>query len=53
MAPRCTPTQPSTDCGYERVARQILGEADAVDREEDGHHGHKRGNELLPGARHA
>jgi hypothetical protein len=33
---------------YERIARQILGEADAVDREEDARHGHKRGDELPP-----
>ena len=31
---------------YDRIARQILGEADAVDREEDEHHGDKRGDEL-------
>lgn len=40
----------STHCGYERIARQILGEADAVDREEDEHHGHKRDDELPPRA---
>ena len=33
---------------YDRIARQILGEADAVDREEDERHGHKRGDELPP-----
>jgi hypothetical protein len=33
---------------YERIARQILGEADEVDREEDARHGHKRGDELPP-----
>jgi transposase len=31
---------------YDRIARQILGEADVVDREEDERHGHKRGDEL-------
>ena len=33
---------------YDRIARQILGEADALDREEDERHGHKRGDELPP-----
>jgi hypothetical protein len=33
---------------YERIARQILGEADAVDREEDARYSHKRGDELTP-----
>jgi transposase len=33
---------------YERIARQILGEADEIDREEDERHGHKRGDELPP-----
>ena len=33
---------------YERIARQILGEADAVDREEDERYGHERGDELPP-----
>ena len=33
---------------YDRIARQILGEADEVDREEDERHGHKRGDELPP-----
>jgi transposase len=33
---------------YERIARQILGEADEVDRDEDERHGHKRGDELPP-----
>jgi hypothetical protein len=37
-----------TTRNYERIARQILGEADAVDREEDERHGHKRGDELPP-----
>jgi len=27
---------------YDQIARQILGEADEVDREEDERHGHKR-----------
>lgn len=31
---------------YDRIARQILGEADQVDREEDAKHGEKRGDEL-------
>src|SRR3954468_11462097 len=35
-------------CDYDRIARQILGEADEVDREEDERHGHKRGDELPP-----
>jgi hypothetical protein len=33
---------------YDRIARQILGEADLVDREEDARYGHKRGDELPP-----
>ena len=33
---------------YDQIARQILGEADEVDREEDERHGHKRGDELPP-----
>jgi transposase len=33
---------------YDRIARQILGEADEVDREEDELHGHKRGDKLPP-----
>ncbi len=33
---------------YDRIARQILGEADEVDREEDASHGHRRGDELPP-----
>jgi transposase len=33
---------------YDRIARQILGEADEIDREEDERHGHKRGDELPP-----
>lgn len=33
---------------YEHIARQILGEADAVDREEDARYGEKRGDELPP-----
>jgi hypothetical protein len=33
---------------YERIARQILGEADEIDREEDALHGRKRGDELPP-----
>jgi len=33
---------------YDRIVRQILGEADEVDREEDACHGHKRGDELPP-----
>ena len=33
---------------YDRIARQILGEADEVDREEDERHGHRRGDELPP-----
>jgi hypothetical protein len=33
---------------YDHIARHILGEADTVDREEDEHHGHKRGDELPP-----
>jgi transposase len=31
---------------YEHIARQILGEADQVDRDEDAKHGEKRGDEL-------
>jgi hypothetical protein len=33
---------------YERIARQILGEADEIDREEDALHGRERGDELPP-----
>ena len=33
---------------YDRIARQILGEADEVDRAEDERYGHKRGDELPP-----
>jgi hypothetical protein len=33
-------------CGYERIAREILAEADAVDREEDERFGERRGDEL-------
>ena len=33
---------------YERIARQILGEADEIDREEDARHGQARGDELPP-----
>jgi hypothetical protein len=33
---------------YERIARQILGEADEIDREEDAHYGQARGDELPP-----
>jgi hypothetical protein len=33
---------------YERIARQILGEADEIDREEDERHGQRRGDELPP-----
>jgi transposase len=33
---------------YERIVRQILGEADEIDREEDARLGHKRGDELPP-----
>src|SRR3954449_3209686 len=33
---------------YERIARQILGEADEIDREEDELHGRERGDELPP-----
>jgi hypothetical protein len=33
---------------YERIARQILGEADEIDREEDALHGQARGDELPP-----
>jgi hypothetical protein len=33
---------------YERIARQILGEADEIDREEDAIHGRERGDELPP-----
>ena len=33
-------------CDYERIARAILAEADAVDREEDEHFGERRGDEL-------
>jgi transposase len=33
---------------YDRIARQILGEADEADREEDARYGHKRGDELPP-----
>jgi transposase len=33
---------------YDRIARQILGEADEVDCEEEARHGHKRGDELPP-----
>ena len=43
---------------YERIAREILAEADAVDREEDERYGEARGDELPPhlsthGGRHA
>ncbi|MCA1679345.1 MAG: transposase, partial [Actinobacteria bacterium] len=41
----------STACAnrdYERIARQILGEADEVDRDEDARHGQARGDELPP-----
>jgi hypothetical protein len=34
--------------GYEQIAKEILAEADAVDREEDEQHGPKRGDELPP-----
>src|SRR5665213_3338566 len=33
---------------YEQIAREILAEADAVDREEDEQYGEKRGDELPP-----
>jgi transposase len=33
---------------YEQLAREILGEADAVDREEDERYGEARGDELPP-----
>jgi Transposase DDE domain len=33
---------------YEQIAREILAEADAVDREEDERYGEKRGDELPP-----
>ena len=33
---------------YDQIARQILGEADSVDREEDERYGEKRGDELPP-----
>jgi transposase len=33
-------------CDYERIAREILAEADAVDREEDERFGERRGDEL-------
>jgi transposase len=33
---------------YARIARQILGEADEIDREEDALHGRERGDELPP-----
>jgi transposase len=33
-------------CDYEQIAREILGEADAVDREEDERFGERRGDEL-------
>ena len=33
---------------YDHIARQILGEADEVDREEEVRHGHRRGDELPP-----
>ena len=33
-------------CDYERIAREILAEADAVDREEDERFGDRRGDEL-------
>ena len=33
-------------CDYERIAREILAEADAVDREEDERLGERRGDEL-------
>ncbi|MCA1701315.1 MAG: hypothetical protein LC790_21420, partial [Actinobacteria bacterium] len=33
---------------YEQIAKEILAEADAVDREEDELHGEKRGDELPP-----
>jgi hypothetical protein len=33
-------------CEYERIAREILAEADAVDREEDERFGERRGEEL-------
>ena len=33
-------------CDYEQIAREILAEADAVDREEDERFGERRGDEL-------
>jgi transposase len=33
-------------CGYEQIAREILAQADAVDREEDERFGERRGDEL-------
>jgi len=33
---------------YEQIAKEILAEADAVDREQDDQHGEKRGDELPP-----
>ena len=33
-------------CDYERIAREILDDADAVDREEDERYGERRGDEL-------
>jgi len=37
-----------SNCDYEQIAREILAEADAVDREEDERYGEARGDELPP-----
>ncbi len=39
--------------GYDRIARQILGEADEVDREEDASHGHGAAMSCRASSRHA
>jgi hypothetical protein len=41
-----TRTRLSATCDYEQIAREILADADAVDREEDERYGERRGDEL-------
>ena len=45
---RALPPAPRAGAVYEQIAREILAEADAVDREEDERFGEARGDELPP-----
>jgi transposase len=40
-------------CDYERIAREVLADADAIDAEEDERFGDERGDKLPEAARHA